>query len=149
MSKNSTDLQNKHNTSTDGIFKRTKGPIRYVYIALGIISFGLGAIGTVIPFIPTTPLVLLSVVCFSKSSKKLHTWLLSTKFYRNNLESLTKQRAMTIKSKLTMLAVITMFMGISFIVMIIVSAPFISRAVLSVIWLLHMLYFSFRIKTIG
>jgi len=64
------------------------------------------------------------------------------------LESLTKQRAMTVKAKLTLLAVITLFMGFSFIIMRIMSAPVISQTVLAFIWFLHMLYFGFIVKTL-
>ena len=148
MGKKSTNSPNEHNTSPDRVFASVRGPIRYIYIAVGVISLVLGAAGTILPFIPTTPLVLLSVVCFGKSSKRLHSWLLSTRFYRNNLESLTKQRAMTVKAKLTLLAVITLFMGFSFIIMCIMSAPVISQTVLAFIWLLHMLYFGFIVNTV-
>jgi len=128
--------------------KHISYPIKLIYTVFGIIFFGLGIIGTVIPLIPTTPLILLSAVCFAKSSQKLHTWCISTNFYRNNAESFITKRSMTIKSKLTLLSVITLIMGLSFITMITFQTPLPIRIILAAIWLCHMIYFGFIIKTI-
>jgi len=124
------------------------GSVKYIYISAGILALGLGIAGTVLPFIPTTPLVLLTAICFGKSSNRLHTWFLSTRLYRKNLESFVKRRAMTIKTKLKLLIAVTVFMGFSFIMMYILSAPLAARIVLAVVWLCHVLYFGFKVKTI-
>ena len=42
----------------------------------GFIFLALGAIGIVLPLLPTTPFLLLSAFCFARSSEKLHDWLL-------------------------------------------------------------------------
>ena len=55
---------------------------------------------------------------------------------------------MTTRSKLKVLIMITVTMSISFFVMFVLSAPFFSLIILAVIWLFHMLYFGFRVKTI-
>ena len=109
---------------------------------------GIGAAGVVLPFIPTTPLVLLAAVCFGKSSKKLHSWFVTTRLYKNNVEGFIEKRALTVKTKLKLLLVITVFMGFSFFVMRIVSAPVASQVVLTIIWVLHVLYFGFKVRTV-
>ena len=121
---------------------------RYVYIAIGVLFLGLGIAGTVLPFIPTTPLLLLTAICFGKSSRRLHDWFLSTRFYRWNLESFVQKRAMTIKTKLALLTAVTVFVGFSFVVMLIMSAPLAPRAILAAVWLCHVLYFGFMVKNI-
>lgn len=54
---------------------------RVLYLILGWLSLIIGIIGIFLPLLPTTPLVLLAAWCFSKSSKRFHTWLLNHKFF--------------------------------------------------------------------
>jgi len=56
---------------------------------------------------------------------------------------------MTLKTKLTLLAVITLFMGFSFLTMLLLSAPIFARIALAVVWLCHVLYFGFKVQTIS
>ncbi len=42
---------------------------RYIYIVLGLLAVGLGALGVVVPGLPTTPFLLLTVVLFVPNAK--------------------------------------------------------------------------------
>lgn len=46
-----------------------KNPIRYVWMALGILCLVLGTIGVVLPILPTVPFYMATVFCFAKGSK--------------------------------------------------------------------------------
>ena len=46
-----------------------KNPIRYVWMALGILCLVLGTIGVVLPILPTVPFYMATVFCFAKGSR--------------------------------------------------------------------------------
>lgn len=48
---------------------------RWLMFGLGWIFFALGALGTVLPILPTTPFMLLALWAFSSSSQRFHDWL--------------------------------------------------------------------------
>ena len=50
---------------------------KYLFLMAGFISMIFGFIGMFLPILPTTPFMILAAFCFSKSSEKLHKWLLS------------------------------------------------------------------------
>ena len=114
-------------------------------ISVGFISLALGAIGAVIPLLPTFPFLLVSAFCFTKSSEKLHIWFTSTNLYKNNLESYVKGTGMSKKSKVKIMITVTIFMLFGFVMM--KNVP-VGQMVLFSIWLIHVLYFVFGIKTL-
>ena len=60
---------------------------RILYIILGCIGVGLGAVGAVVPMLPAFPFLMLAAFCFARSSEKLHNWFTGTRLYKENLES--------------------------------------------------------------
>ena len=58
-----------------------------LYLMAGFICLVLGGIGVVMPLLPTTPLVLLAAICFSRSSKRLEEWLCKSKIFGEFIEN--------------------------------------------------------------
>ena len=119
---------------------------RVIYIVLGCIGLCLGALGAVLPLLPAFPFLLMAAVCFGKSSQKLNDWFVGTNLYKNNLESYIQKRGMTRQAKIRVMVTVTIIMAISFAVM--DKVP-VGRAVLLCVWLFHVLYFVFKVKTIA
>ena len=118
---------------------------RILYIILGCIGLGLGALGAILPLLPAFPFLLLAAFSFAKSSQRLHRWFTGTKLYKNNLESYVKGKGMTRKTKIRIMVTVTILMSIGFVMM---HAVPIGQIVLAGVWAFHIFYFLFGVKTI-
>ena len=121
-----------------------KNPLRYIWLVLGLISFGIGTVGIVLPILPTFPFYLATLFCFAKSSKRLHDWFINTELYKKYLERFLQRKPMTWKAKIVILIPLSTVMLVGFIMM--KRVP-VGRICLAAIWLFHVIYFIFGIKT--
>lgn len=71
-----------------------------LYMAAGFTALLLGAIGVVLPLLPTTPFVILAAFFFSKGSKRVHLWLLSQKTFGPMIQAWEQDRVIPYKAKL-------------------------------------------------
>ena len=115
------------------------------FILSGSLSLVAGALGAVLPLLPTVPLLLLSAFCFAKGSEKLHTWFLSTKLYQKHLDQYMQNPRMTLRTKLRIMTGASATMALSFFLM---DGILIGRIALACVWIFHILYFVFRVETI-
>lgn len=115
---------------------------RLIYLIIGCISLGLGALGTVIPILPTVPFLMVSAYAFAKSSKRLHDRFIGTKLYKKNFETFVNKKGMTIKTKICTIFFFTITMGLGFFMM---RKIIIGRIVLFIVWISHIIYFVFYI----
>jgi uncharacterized membrane protein YbaN (DUF454 family) len=69
-------------------------------ITLGLVCVGLAVLGIFLPVLPTTPLLLLALACFAKSSVKLHNWLLTNKSFGPLIRQWNETRSMPRKAKI-------------------------------------------------
>lgn len=118
---------------------------KLVYIVIGCVGVAIGAIGAVLPMIPTFPFLLLAAYCFGRSSEKLNNWFVNTKLYKDNLASYVAGKGMTQKAKLRIMTTVTVFMFIGFLMM---SRVPVGRMILFGVWVFHIVYFLFGIKTL-
>ena len=118
---------------------------KLLWLILGFIGVGLGAVGAVVPMLPAFPFLMLALVSFGKSSEKLHTWFVGTKLYKDNLESFAKGQGMTWKTKIRIMITVTLLMSFGFFMMF-RKELYIPCGILCEIWLFHILYFIFGVK---
>ena len=120
---------------------------KILYIIIGCISVVLGAIGAVIPFLPSIPFLLLAAFCFARSSERLNTWFTSTQLYQDNLADYAAGCGMTKKAKVRIMVTVTLLMSIGFVLMGL-RGIVVGCAVLLCVWVFHLIYFVFMVKTI-
>lgn len=112
-------------------------------ITLGFIFMGIGAIGVIIPVLPTTPFILLASVCFAKGSDKFHEWLKGTKIYKDYAEDYLRDKSMTLKRKLSLMFISDFMLAFP---LIILDSIYIKLFIGAVI-IAKYYYFFFVIKT--
>lgn len=121
---------------------------KLIYLTLGLLGLGIGAVGAVLPMLPSFPFLLLAAFCFGKSSERLHTWFIGTKLYKENLESYVQGRGMTRATKLRIVGTVTALMAVGFLVMFL-RALYIPCGILAAVWVFHLVYFGFGVRTIS
>lgn len=116
---------------------------KIIYIFIGCISLGLGIIGVILSILPTVPFALLAAFCFARSSERLDGWFKNTKLYREN----NIKNGMTKQAKIRIMCSVTLLMSIGFIMMGL-KGIVIGNIVLLIVWIFHMAYFTFGVKTV-
>lgn len=116
---------------------------KIIYIFIGCISLGLGIIGVILPILPTVPFALLAAFCFARSSERLDGWFKNTKLYREN----NIKNGMTKQAKIRIMCSVTLLMSIGFIMMGL-KGIVIGNIFLLIVWIFHMAYFTFGVKTV-
>ncbi|MBC8630890.1 YbaN family protein [[Eubacterium] tenue] len=117
---------------------------KYIYVTVGLLAFAIGAIGIILPILPTTPFLLLASFCFVRGSEKFDRWFKSTKIYKKHLESFVNEKAMTMKQKI----IILLFVNIMLAIPIILIDNLHMRLFLVGLICIKLYYFIFKIKTI-
>ena len=120
---------------------------KVLYIILGCIGVGLGAVGAVVPMLPAFPFLMLAAFCFARSSEKLDRWFKGTKLYQDNLADYVAGRGMTVKTKVRIMITVTLLMSIGFIMMGL-KGIVTGCIVLGCVWAFHIVYFIWGVKTI-
>ena len=73
---------------------------KYLLIALGSISLGLGAVGVAVPVLPTTPFLLIALFCYLRSSRRLYDWLIHHRLFGTYLYNYVTYRAVPRQTKI-------------------------------------------------
>jgi len=91
--------------------------MRLMYFILGWVFFIIGAIGALLPVLPTTPFMLLALWAFSKSSDRFHDWLYSHRFFGPPLQQWQQHRVIPLAAKIMAISM----MSISFVFLLVLK----------------------------
>lgn len=120
---------------------------KVIFVILGCLCLALGTVGVFLPILPTTPFFLLTVFFFANSSERLHRWFLRTKLYERHLATFVRGEGMLATTKGSIMVTVTLLIGFGFFMMA-RKAIWVPCIILAVVWLAHVYYFLFRVKTI-
>lgn len=90
---------------------------RYLLLSLGWLSVILGAIGALLPVIPTTPFLILALACFSKSSPRFHRMLLNNKWVGPSLTEWEQNKTISRQIKFRAMVLVVISFTISIIIL--------------------------------
>ncbi len=85
--------------------------IRAFFFFAGTTSLVLGAVGIVLPVLPTTPFLLLALACYLRSSERMTHWMLNNKYFGKYIRNYRAGKGIPLKTKL--IAITTLWITIS------------------------------------
>ena len=94
--------------------------MRMLFLTAGTISLILGAIGVLVPILPTTPFLLLSAACYLRSSTRMSQWLFKNRIFGEYLSNYRDGKGITLNTKifaLTLLWVTILYSALFIIVL--------------------------------
>lgn len=118
--------------------------VRYVFLAIGAISFALGTAGIVLPLLPTVPFYMLTLFCLARGSERFHKMFLESILYQKTVGAYERDKALTLRTKLSILLSVSTIMA--------VGAYFsqdmpIALIVMAFVWIGHVIALVFIVKT--
>lgn len=88
--------------------------VRSVWFVIGVLALALGALGIVLPLLPTTPFILLAAYAFARSSKPVHDWLLRHRIFGPLIENWRRYGAIGHRAKVAGVASLLVVFALSF-----------------------------------
>lgn len=90
------------------------GSSHLLWTLAGLIALGLGLLGIPLPFLPTTPLVLLAAFCFSKGSPRLRHWLVTHRRFGPAIAAWEANGAIPLRAKVMAAALMAASLVLSY-----------------------------------
>ena len=96
------------------VANETSNPLaKLMWVSLGSLFVGLGAIGVIVPGLPTTPFLILAAACYIRSSQRLYDWLISNKRFGPYLKDYREGKGIPKKAKRLAVVMIVVFVSFS------------------------------------
>lgn len=112
------------------------------FLTLGFIFFGIGAVGIVLPVLPTTPFLILASMCFMRGSERFNDWLKQTRIYQSYAADYVRDRSMTFMRKAKL-----MLISDAMLLYPLIRSDFLFKLIIVALIVMKYWYFIFKIKT--
>jgi uncharacterized membrane protein YbaN (DUF454 family) len=92
--------------NSNGDVQSPMGLKRGLFIVAGTICLGLGALGIILPLLPTTPFLLLSAACYLRGSNRMYQWLLNNKWFGTYIRNYREGKGIPLRGKIAALVLL-------------------------------------------
>lgn len=84
---------------------------RWAWTLLGHAAVGLGALGVIVPGLPTTPFILVAASCYARGSSRFHQWLLQHRLFGPMVRDWQEHRAVALHTKIVAVVLLWLVLG--------------------------------------
>ena len=78
---------------------QTRTWMKPLYLLLGLVALAVGIVGIVLPLVPTTGPLVIAAFAFSRSSERLHNWLMNHRRFGRFITDFQSGRGIPAKTK--------------------------------------------------
>ena len=117
---------------------------KIVLIILGTASLIIGIIGAFLPVLPTTPFVLLAAICYVRSSQRMYTWVMNSRFAGKHVNNVLAGHGIPLTVKIVSVAISFCMIGYFSIFQ---TESFLIRLLLGLLFAVQV-FFMIRIRTL-
>lgn len=89
------------------------GPSRLLWNVAGTFFLSIGAVGIVVPLLPTTPFVLLAGACYLRGSTRMYNWLLSNRYFGAYMRNYMEGKGVPLNIRIATVALLWIVIGFS------------------------------------
>ena len=123
--------------------------IRILLIILGSVFVAIGAIGILVPGLPTTPFMILAAACYIRSSNKLYNWLIKNKLFGKHIKNIREGKGIPIRVKIFAQVMMTTFIFLAIIPFSPISVPnLFIKIIIFLAGLTSFWYVAYRVPTL-
>ncbi|MFA5363830.1 MAG: YbaN family protein [Candidatus Bathyarchaeia archaeon] len=80
--------------------------VRAIFFVPGTTCLELGAVGIVLPVLPTTPFLLASLACYCRSSERMTHWILNNKYFGDYIRRYKEGKGIPMKTKVAAITIL-------------------------------------------
>ena len=84
-----------------------------ILIFAGTVCVALGVLGMFLPLLPTTVFLLMAAYCYSRSSERFHTWLLTNRLFGPYIKNYKSGKGISLRQKISTIAILWVSIGVS------------------------------------
>ena len=86
---------------------------RLLWSVAGTFFLSLGAVGIVIPLLPTTPFFLLAAACYLRGSARMYNWMLTNRYFGNYLRNYIEGKGIPFEVRIATIVLLWTVIGFS------------------------------------